>query len=70
MKDNRNGGFHDKLDRDVNRSGFMVDKDGNLIDRNGRKKFDRRLLAKHDNLPNLLNFKGKKFDIKDVIGEF
>ena len=48
----------------------MVDKDGNLIDRNGRKKFDRRLLAKHDNLPNLLNFKGKKFDIKDVIGEF
>ena len=48
----------------------MVDKDGNLVDRNGRKKFDRRLLAKHDNLPNLLNYKCKKFDIKDVIGHF
>lgn len=66
----KNGDLVDKDGRLVNRSGFMVDKDGNLVDRNGRKKFDRRLLAKNDDLPSLLNYKGKKFDIKDVIGDF
>jgi hypothetical protein len=48
----------------------MIDKDGNLVDRNGRKKFDRRLLAKNDELPPLLNYKGKKFDFRDVIGDY
>lgn len=48
----------------------MIDPDGNLVDRKGRKKFDRRLLGKNDDLPMLLNYKGKKFDIKEVIGDF
>lgn len=48
----------------------MVDKDGNVIDRKGRKRFDRRLLAKKDEIPNLLNYKGKKFELRDIIGEF
>jgi hypothetical protein len=54
----------------VNRSGFLVDPDGNLVDRKGRKKLDRRQLIKNDDLPLLLNYKGKKFDIRDVIGDF
>lgn len=48
----------------------MVDKDGNIVDRNGRMRFDRRLLAKGDELPHLLNYKGKKFEMKDIIGDF
>jgi len=60
----------DKNERMVNRSGYMIDKDGNLIDRNGRKKFDRRQLAKNDDLPQLLNYKGRRYDIKDIIGNF
>ena len=48
----------------------MIDNDGNLCDRNGRKRFDRRMLVKNDDLPQLLNYKGKKFDIRDVIGDF
>ena len=49
----------------------MTDKDGNLVDRtSGRKKFDRRQLIKNDELPNLLNYRAKRYDIKDVIGDF
>mmetsp|Transcript_32745 Transcript_32745/g.31978 ORF Transcript_32745/g.31978 Transcript_32745/m.31978 type:complete len:132 (-) Transcript_32745:1416-1811(-) len=60
----------DKNGKDVNRSGFLVDKDGNLTDRAGRKIFDRRLLGKKDDMPNLLNYRGKKFDVRDVVGDF
>lgn len=48
----------------------MIDKDGNIIDRKGRKKFDRRLLQKNDEMPPLLNYKGKKFDLRDILGDF
>jgi hypothetical protein len=58
----------DKNERKVNRSGFMTDNDGNLVNRKGRKAFDRRLLVKNDDMPPLLNYKGKKFDVRDVIG--
>lgn len=66
----KNGDLVDKSDRLVNRSGFIVDKDGNLVDRKGRKMFDRRQLVKNDDLPPLLTYKGKKFDIRDVVGDF
>jgi hypothetical protein len=48
----------------------LVDENGNIVDRNGRRKFDWRQLVNHDDLPNLLTYKGKKFDIRDVAGTF
>lgn len=56
--------------REVNRSGFLVDKDGNIVDRKGRRLFSRRHLLKNDDLPHLLNYKGNKFDIREVTGFF
>ena len=67
---NKEGNLVDKNGRMVNRSGFLVDKDGNLCDRKGRKTFDRKHLVKNDDLPQLLNYRGKKFDVRDITGDF
>ena len=40
-----------------------------MVDRHGRKKFDRKQLDDGD-VPKLLNYGGKRFDVKDVIGTF
>ena len=37
---------------------------------NGRKKFDKTQLTKDGDLPKLFNYSGKRFDIKDVMGQF
>lgn len=39
------------------------------MDKDGRKKFDKRQLN-GDDLHKLFNYNGKRFDIKDVIGQF
>jgi hypothetical protein len=39
------------------------------VDKHGRKKFDRKQLDDGD-LQKLLNYGGKRFDIKDVVGVF
>ena len=40
---------------------------GHIVDKSGRKKFDRRQLD-DDDIPKLLNYSGKRYDIKDIIG--
>jgi len=39
------------------------------VDKHGRKKFDRKQLE-NDDLQKLLNYSGKRFDIKDIMGVF
>jgi len=41
-----------------------------LVDVHGRKKFDKNQLSKDGDLPRLFNYSGKRFDIKDVMGQF
>jgi len=54
----------------VNRYGWLVQGgNGHIVDRLGRKKFDRKQLDDGD-MQKLLNYNGKRFDIKDVIGVF
>lgn len=40
------------------------------MDKNDRKKFDRKQLTPDGDLPKLYNYSGRRFDIVDVIGQF
>lgn len=42
---------------------------GHVVDKQGRKKFDRKQLDDGD-IQKLLNYSGRRYDIKDVIGVF
>ena len=62
--------YVDKKGRRINRFGWLVQGgNGHVVDKIGRKKFDRKLLDDGD-VPKLLNYTGKRFDVKDVIGVF
>jgi len=64
------GFFMDKKNRRVNKYGWLVQANsGHIVDKFGRKKFDRKQLEDGD-LQKLLNYSGKRFDIKDIIGVF
>ena len=60
----------DKKGRRCNKHGWMVlTNQGHLVDVSGRKKFDKNQLPDGD-LPKLLNYQGRRFDVKDVMGIF
>lgn len=60
----------DKKGRRVNRFGWLVQGgNGHIVDKQGRKKFDRKQLDDGD-IQKLLNYSGRRFDIKDVMGVF
>ena len=40
-----------------------------IVDKKGRKRFDRKQLEDGD-IPKLLNYNGRRFDVKDVMGVF
>ena len=64
------GNLVDKLGRRVNEQGYLIDKHGNLIDKRGRIKLNQHIMGQcGGEIPQLFNYKGKKFDIKDVMGE-
>ena len=68
---NRNGDKVDKYNRIVNSKGWLVDRKGNVVDLMGVKKFDvRQLNPDNEDLPRLLNYQGKRFDILDICGAF
>ena len=60
--------FQDKNGIEVSPDGWRLDEDGNLIDNYGHKKFDKTRLDPDGNLPNMFNYDGKPFDVRDVIG--
>ena len=70
IKKNKKGELVDKKGKKVNKKGFLVDNDGNIVDKFGRKKFEKGHLTDTDDLPQLFNYDAKKFNIKDVIGDF
>lgn len=41
-----------------------------LVAENGRPKFDKKLLTGDGDLPKLYNLQGKKFDMRDAMGQF
>ena len=60
--------FVDKRRSEVSSRGYRVDKEGNVIDINGRKKFDKQQVTADGDLPKLFNYNGRRFDIVDTLG--
>lgn len=64
------GFFVDKKGRRVNKHGWMVlANQGHLVDKHGRKKFDKRQLTNEGDIPKLYTLSGKRYDIKDTMGQ-
>eukprot|EP00347_Sterkiella_histriomuscorum_P011390 403372642 len=63
------GHLVDKQSRRINEHGYLVDSEGNLVDKRGRVKMHKQIMEQNSgDLPLLFNYKGKKFDILDVMG--
>ena len=61
-------GYVDKFGNKVTQKGFLIDEEGNVIDIYGKKKFDQFKMNSDGDLPKLINFNGRTFDILDVSG--
>ncbi len=60
----------DKNFRIVNEKGWLIDSKGNVVDNMGQIKFVKEQLDSNGELPNLFNFDGVEYSIKDIIGYF
>lgn len=68
-KTDASGKTIDKLGRRVNEHGFLVDEQGNLVDKRGRIKLHKTIMDQNDGeLPQLFNYKGKKFNLQEIMG--
>ena len=47
----KHGGFIDRQKRVVNQRGYLIDKDGNVIDSHGNEVFDRAILGQDGEIP-------------------
>lgn len=47
----KNGGWIDRKNRPVNQRGYLIDREGNVIDTKGMKVFDRVILGKDGEIP-------------------
>lgn len=56
--------------RSINKAGYLIDDDGNIIDREGKRKILKENLTKKGEIPSLFTYEGNQFRIKDVIGDF
>lgn len=68
IKKDGSGGFVDKRGVPCSGRGYLIDKDGNIIDHAGRKKFDKSHVTAEGDLPKLFNYGGRRFDVTDTIG--
>lgn len=60
----------DKNFRMVNEKGWLIDTKGNVVDNMGQIKFIKEQLDSSNELPNLFNFDGLEYSIKEIIGYF
>lgn len=66
----KQGFFVDKKGQRINKHGWMQIPAGHLVNKFGRKMFDKRQLQTDGDLPKLFNYSGKRYDIKDLMGVF
>ena len=59
----------DKQGRLINESGYLVDENGHIVDKRGRMRMHSKILGPHGNMPTMFNYKGRKYDIRDVMGD-
>jgi hypothetical protein len=53
----------------MNNFGYLVDEDGSLVTRDGRKIIDYDNLTTEGDFPPLLTYSGSEFRIKDIMGK-
>ena len=58
----------DKKGRNVNSKGYLMDKDENVINKDGKIIFDSFALSKDNEIPKLFPF--LKFNVDDIKGDF
>lgn len=65
----KQGYFVDKLGRRVNQHGYLIDTYGNLTDKRLRTKLHKHIMEQNGgDIPQLFTYKGKKFDLMDILG--
>lgn len=62
--------YQDKKGRPCTRLGWLTDASGDLVDVHGRKKLNRKVIGDTGDFQKLYNLSGKRFELKDVIGQF
>lgn len=70
LKSKKTGRYIDKHLRLVNKFGFLTDNSGNIINNEGRMRLRHSQLRSNGDFPLLLNYEGKAFDIRSIIGRF
>lgn len=69
LKRDPQGFLLDKLGRRVNENGWLIDEMGGLTDKRDRTKLHRHIMEQNGGeMPQLFTYKGKKFDLPDVMG--
>ena len=61
------GGLVDNLNRPINTKGYLIDREGNVIDKNGKVLFLKKHLT-DDDIPKIFPF--TKYNIKNVLCDF
>ena len=74
IRNEENGDLEDKNERRVNRRGYLIDADGNIIDKYGNMIFKERELDSDDEIPPPFSFEKRKMQLlnakPDQIDEF
>lgn len=55
--------------RKVNKHGYLVDDDGNIVNRRGRKIMDKCYLNEEGDFPEMYNMRAKAFKMTSIMGE-
>lgn len=67
-KDKFNSKYWDRKGRQVNKRGYLIDMDGNVVNTKNNKLFDVKGLLKDGEIPKIFSF--TKFNQKEVTGQF
>ena len=53
----------------MNKHGYLIDDDGNIINRRGRKVLDKCYLGEDGEFPEMYNMRAKPFKMTSIMGE-
>lgn len=68
LKRNDQGQSFDNFGRLVNSRGYLIDYNGNVVDKDGKKIFEKRYLSSNGEIPKIFPF--TKFNIHNILGDF
>ncbi len=68
LKTNNQGQNFDNFGRLVNAQGYLIDYSGNIVDKDGKKIFDKKHISSNGEIPKIFPF--TKFNINNILGDF